>query len=209
MPIDWLPDDVKQWHIENEKRQTEDARKNLERRVETLSRNIENALKLKIITDRDRGALNYAKQEIVSRWKNLELVFLELESLSPDLHRRLLMNLDHFTEGLAQGANKGGASESAKLLGKGMPRARQREKKAEKTQSRRDAITEAVLASASVIKSGVTYPSEGKLADALYSDVKARLRGTGVTAGQTTIQRRLTQLFAEQKLSRSSLVGRK
>ena len=208
MPLDWLPDDIRQWHIENDRRNADFAASSIARQVKILSKNVDKALKLDFVADHDRRALLFARQEMGPRWSQIESNLAEIKNLNEDLYNRLIVNLDNFILGFGQAANKGGASETAKLFGKRIPRAKQRERRRELNKPKYDAVTAAVLAAANDVKPSVKYPSEGKLAQGLYAGVRDRLKLIGMRASEKTIERRLIQLFENQSLSRSTLLER-
>jgi hypothetical protein len=111
----WTWEQIKAWHEERDRSRAEEAKRNLKRRVMEIDTHVQKALELDHLSENDRGALNYAKQEIVPRWSDIEALMADIEQLNPGLYHRLIKQLDDFTAGLVQGADKGGVTESAWL----------------------------------------------------------------------------------------------
>ncbi|MCJ2056838.1 hypothetical protein MKL09_09755 [Methylobacterium sp. J-048] len=109
----WTWEQIKARHEAQDKRRAEEAERNLKRRVAEIDSHVRRALSFDHLSANDRGALNYAKQEVVPRWNDIESAMREIGQINPNLYRRLIRNLDDFTAGLVQGADKGGVTESA------------------------------------------------------------------------------------------------
>lgn len=113
MEHDWTPDDIRALLDSNSQKLAAEACSNIEKRIVILSENVERTLGMAHLSDNDRRALLFAKQEIGPRWADLLHIISDLGKISPDLCSSLARTLDLFTAGLVQGADKGGVTKSA------------------------------------------------------------------------------------------------
>lgn len=182
--------------------------KGLDQRVIDLAQIIKEAAEKSNIDPSEHQLVLNAPWKIMSGWSNLRDHMKSVRVRDLDEYEFLADNLRDLIFGLIDGVSKGTTSKSALKYHQRRPRAIGRLNRAEKDKPRFDQITDAVLAAAQEVKPNKKASSMKNLAESLYPSVKARLRGTGVTAGPKAIRMRLEHLIENKNLSRSALIER-
>lgn len=184
------------------------AIKGLDERITKIAQVVKEAAGKPNIHPSEHHLVLNAPWKIISGWSNLRDHMLKMKSRDLNECEFLIENVGELIFGLIDGVGKGTTSKSARKYHQGRARALGRAKRAEKDQPRIEQIAEAVLAAAREVKPHKKASSMKNLADSLYPAVKARLKGTGITAGPKAIRTRLEQLSENDSLSRSALIER-